>query len=219
KIRVWREEVKSIINMAGLDKDLTQLIIFLVPAEVESSLHGHEALDALLDAVCKFYEKKHRDTTHAVPKQENFLFIRDYYEAVQKRISGVQGGTIPDEKFQELVYTAFKDGLTLDTVKCNTYTPYKKAEEYVKILEDFETRLLEELKHKYEGKENLYRAMTSHTPTQPTYHKGQPYCALHKRYGRHRTEECFLRQKHSQEKQPHSTYKSKKETKEEDTKN
>ncbi|KAI5162275.1 hypothetical protein NEAUS03_1969 [Nematocida ausubeli] len=200
KIRVWRKEVQSIINMTGLDKDLNQLIMHLVPSEVESILQGHVTLDALLDAVCNFYEKKHHTPTYTLPKQEDFLFIRDYYEAVQKMILGLQGAPIPEEKFQELVKPVFRDGLTIKTFIYYTSISYKTLEESVKDLEKVETGLLEELRDKYQGKEHLYKAMKQYTMNQPTCHKRKPYCSLHKRYGGHSTEECSLRQKHHQEK-------------------
>ncbi|EHY66168.1 hypothetical protein NERG_00864 [Nematocida ausubeli] len=135
--------------MAVLDKDLTQIIMYLVPSEVESTLQGHTTLDALLEAVCNFYEKKHHTHTYTLPKQADFLFIRDYYEAAQKMISEVQGAPIPKEKFQELMETVFKNGLALKTFTHYISTPYKTQEESVKVLESFETGLLEELRQKY----------------------------------------------------------------------
>ncbi|KAI5149784.1 hypothetical protein NEAUS05_1902 [Nematocida ausubeli] len=204
KIRVWRQDVQEGIQMANLNNSPNDsavgLISYLLPTEAKEVVQGHTNINSLLEAVCCFYERKQCSAALAAPFQENFLFIRDYYEAVQRRVLKNQDASFSDEKTEELVYAAFLDGLTPETVQNSLYVSCRTCKEYVNLLEDIEKRLIEDLQKKYNGREHSKRDTPIVTATLHNPQKERMFCAIHRRYCMHSTEECLLRKKKEQAK-------------------
>ncbi|KAI5164433.1 hypothetical protein NEAUS04_2201 [Nematocida ausubeli] len=197
-VRLWRKRIQKAVIMSGMNTNFQTLVSYLVPEELEPLLQGHTSLDTLLDIICHHYEKKGQSPLGTNLKQENFLFIRDFYEAVKKRAIHCQVLPVPEEQLQGLIMQTLVNGLTAKTLLSYPVDPSTTVDDYIARLERTEQHMVTKLQAEYAGKEYRERTPIS-TPTLPDNRRGNQFCKVHRKYGNHSTEECILGQRKSLE--------------------
>lgn len=195
-IREWRSKMADIMRLFPITKNVKQLLSHLIPESAHESLRNHTATDALLDAVCEHVARPLRRRIPVQPFQREYIFIRDYAEAVDTYIKRLG---MEYEKDPEAFRDLFNQGLMLETARLHPFLPLKDREEYLLGLEYVEGRALAEL----QSKQKLnYPSYPSRGPSRATY-----YCEEHNRRAAHSTEDCVLRKQRQRTKEQEATKK------------
>ncbi|KAI5136358.1 hypothetical protein NEAUS04_0090 [Nematocida ausubeli] len=149
-VRLWRKRIQRAVTMFGMNTNFQILVSYLVPKELEPLLQGHTSLEALLDIICHHYEKEGQSPLGANLRQENFLFIRDFYEAVKQTAIHCQILPVPEEQLQGLIMQTIVNGLTAKTLLSFPVDPSTSVHDYIDRLERTEQQMVAKLQAEYE---------------------------------------------------------------------
>lgn len=153
-VREWRKEVRKKIFAMSVNHNVKQLLTFLIPDEIHEKLEQHTQLDALLDEICLFFERLQCVPMPIQPLQEDFVFIRDYIEAVENYIKQICP-TTNTLKYERNLKVFVNAGLSPRSSGIYSYGyPFSK-DQYLEKLELIEMRLLAQLKNSLNEKTNM----------------------------------------------------------------
>lgn len=172
-VRQWRKEMMKSIIASGINKNIRSLIQLLVPDEIHSALENYIGTDSCLDAVCKYFEKDQYYEVPVQPKQADYVFIRDYIEAVEKYTKEISKSNT--EMYNFNLPNFINTGLsTTCKIGCH-YKPIIGRTEYLKEMEGMEKDLMEQIQEKL-NKKNLLSGTSYFSGTRSPPH----YCEGHR---------------------------------------
>ncbi|KAI5165624.1 hypothetical protein NEIRO03_0588 [Nematocida sp. AWRm78] len=151
-IHIWKRKAKVAIQIGNLNHNLMDLIESILPKKSRGVLGEIKNVDILLSTVCRVIEDMYPRNDKVAPYQGDFLYIRDYYNAVRWRIIRQRPYPISDREIKQWIYKDFIDGLCYETHSRYSNIVYEKSTSaYLCALECRENMIIQEMNDYYQN--------------------------------------------------------------------
>ncbi|EIJ92873.1 hypothetical protein NEPAR06_0823 [Nematocida parisii] len=151
-IHIWKRKAWVAIQIGNLNHNLMDLIESILPKRSKGVLGEIKNVDTLLGAVCRMIEDMYPHNDEVAPYQGDFLYIRDYYNAVRWRIVRQRPYRISDREIKKWIYRDFIDGLCHEThLRYSDIVHEKSTSAYVCALECRENVIIQEMNDYYQN--------------------------------------------------------------------
>lgn len=159
-VSIWEEKIREQIENCNVTRNFGLFFRLVVENdEVRKRFENLTDLNEILNVIVNYYEHQEIRTQSEPPLQEDYLFIREYYEAVRKYIRSrcqyqqLIEAPIDEKSLDIMINQTFMNGLCKNTEENTRRLTDQDLQIYLKELEEIERTKLIRIAQAYHGQD------------------------------------------------------------------